>query len=190
MKQIALYLITILAFGLSGCDHPTPKPNGYFRIDTPKTNAKLFSHKSIPYTFVVPENCSVRFDSTARNSKTLVISYPHYKAQILCTYQTIDKKSFRSVSEESRQFVYRHSVKAASINEKLFQNPEQKVYGIFYYLKGNVATPCQFSLTDSAHHYFRGALYFDCAPKADSLAPVVKYIEANVLDLMQTFQWK
>jgi gliding motility-associated lipoprotein GldD len=186
-----LFLITILsALLISSCSEYTPKPNGYFRIEVPKSNAKLLENRQLPYSFTLPEECVVSFDSTKGKNGTLVISYPRYRAQLLCAYTDIDTKRFRKVAEESRQFVYRHSVKADAINEKLFEHPEQRVYGIFYDLKGNVATPCQFSLTDSTHHFFRGALYFDCVPKADSLAPVVKYIKANVLEMMQTFQWK
>ncbi|MFZ4457192.1 MAG: gliding motility protein GldD [Bacteroidales bacterium] len=185
------FLITLfLVLLVSSCSEYTPKPNGYFRIEIPKSSSKFIDNKQLPFSFTVPEQCIVSLDSTKGKSGSLIISYPRYHAQILCTYTNIDAKRYRVVVEESRQYVYRHSVKADVINEKLFKHPEQHVYGIFYELKGNVATPCQFSLTDSTRHFFRGALYFDCVPKADSLAPVVKYIKANVFDLMQTFQWK
>lgn len=191
MSRIVFALLISALFAASCSEPQSPKPKGYFRIEIPKNNrTKVVAHSKLPYTFAVPEQCVISFDSAKAKSGSLIISYPRYHAQILCTYSAIDAKKFRSVTEESRQFVYRHSVKADAISEKLFEHPEQHVYGIFYDLKGDVATPCQFSLTDSSRHFFRGALYFDCVPKADSLAPVVKYIKANVLDLMQTFQWK
>ncbi|MEI7676819.1 MAG: gliding motility protein GldD [Bacteroidales bacterium] len=190
MKTLIFFMFISWLIGATSCSESTPKPKAYFRIEIPKTKSKLFYYKSLPYSFAIPQNCILRFDSTDLNSPTLVIAYPRYHAQILCTYEAINPKTFRKVAEESRQFVYRHSVKASAINEKLFEHHEQRVYGMFYDLKGDVATPCQFSLTDSTHHFFRGALYFDCPPKADSLAPVVTYIKANVLDLMQTFQWR
>lgn len=183
-----LYFMVLLAW--VACTKNTPKPKGYFRIEIAKTDARLFSPSNLPYQFLIPANCVLKYDSTGNNTPALVISYPRYHAQLLCHYQSITKSSFRSIAEESRQFVYRHSVKADAINEKLFDHSQNRVYGIFYELKGNVATPLQFSLTDSTKHFFRGALYFDCVPKADSLAPVVKYIKANVLEIMQTFQWK
>ncbi len=191
MKKLFYLLFAITLMAAESCKNDsTPKPKGFFRIEIPKTKSTVFAHPHLPYSFAIPANCVMRFDSTSKTNPTLVISYPRFHAQILCTYQPISSANFRKVAEESRQFVYRHSVKAQAINEKLFEHHEVNVYGIFYDLKGDVATPCQFSLTDSTGHFFRGALYFDCAPKADSLAPVVKYIKANVLDLMQTFQWR
>ena len=39
-------------------------------------------------------------------------------------------------------------------------------------LEGEVPTQFQFYTSDSTHHFFRGALYFNTAMKNDSLAPV------------------
>ena len=42
------------------------------------------------------------------------------------------------------------------------------------------ASPLQFMLTDSVSHFFRGALYYDCIPNADSLAPVTRYLKQDI----------
>jgi hypothetical protein len=45
-------------------------------------------------------------------------------------------------------------------------------------------------LTDSVSRFFRGALLYDCAPNADSLAPVTRYLQADIMELIQSFRWK
>ena len=38
--------------------------------------------------------------------------------------------------------------------------------------------------------FFRGALYYDCIPNADSLAPVTRYLKQDIVELIQSFEWK
>jgi len=53
-----------------------------------------------------------------------------------------------------------------------------------------VATPYQFFLTDSTHHFFRGALYYDATPNQDSLAPVNAFLLEDIQHILNTFRWK
>ena len=46
------------------------------------------------------------------------------------------------------------------------------------------------NISDSVSNFFRGALYFDCKPNADSLAPAIQYIREDIIELIQTFSWK
>ena len=64
------------------------------------------------------------------------------------------------------------------------------VYGSLFMLDGESASPLQFMLTDSVSRFFRGALYYDCIPNADSLAPVTRYLKQDIVELIQSFKWK
>jgi hypothetical protein len=48
----------------------------------------------------------------------------------------------------------------------------------------------QFFLTDTNHHFLRGALYFNSEPNTDSMAPVVKFVKEDMNRMIKTFQWK
>ena len=76
------------------------------------------------------------------------------------------------------------------VSEKAYEHPEAEVWGTLYLLEGDCASPIQFMLTDRRRRFFRGALYFDFEPKADSIAPVVGYLRQDVVRLMETFYWK
>jgi gliding motility-associated lipoprotein GldD len=64
------------------------------------------------------------------------------------------------------------------------------VGGLYYSLEGNTATANQFYLTDSAKHFLRGALYFNAASNADSLAIVNDFLKKDLLHLINTLKWK
>jgi len=72
----------------------------------------------------------------------------------------------------------------------VFDSEERNVHGILYDLKGNTASSVQFVLTDSTHHFFRGALYFNNVPNKDSIAPMSDYIRKDIIRIMESFKWK
>ena len=86
--------------------------------------------------------------------------------------------------------VKNHISKADAISEQVFSDPENKVYGILYDLKGNTATAVQFFVTDSTRHYFRGSLYFMSEPNPDSIAPVNEFFRKDIIHMIETLRWK
>lgn len=191
-KSIISLLSILFATLLSGCDNSQPKPRGYFRIDLKeKTYNNVYNDAKYPFTFTLPDSiCRVAYkDENAKEKDGLNIVYPKLRACIYCDYKPV-KDNFREISEDLRGFVYKHTAKADAITEQPYENPEAKVWGLLYELKGNSASQVQFVLTDSIHHYFRGALYFNVTPNPDSLAPVVDYINEDIIKLMESFRWK
>ena len=66
---------------------------------------------------------------------------------------------------------------------------KNKVFGLVYDYQGTTATALQFYLTDSANHFFRGALYFDTEVN-DSILPVSNFLQEDIKFLIESFQWK
>jgi gliding motility-associated lipoprotein GldD len=64
------------------------------------------------------------------------------------------------------------------------------VSGVFFTVGGNAATAKQFFVTDSVHHFLRGALYFDASPNEDSLGIVNDFLQVDMKHLINTFRWK
>ena len=110
-------------------------------------------------------------------------------ANIYCSYKPVNNNLF-DLLEDSRKIVYKHSVRADGIGEKVFDQSQKNVHGILYDLKGNTASSVQFVLTDSTHNFFRGALYFNDVPNKDSIAPMSEYIRQDVIRIMESFEWK
>jgi len=184
---IIIVTIGILALG---CNSPSvPKPRGYFRIDFPEKQYKRFD-SIYPFTFNYPVYGKVNVEKKmGQEGDWLNIDFPNYNARIHLSYKDVSG-NLSIMTEDARTLAYKHTVKADAIDERVFSSPEKKVYGILYDIKGNSASSLQFFLTDSVRHYIRGALYFRCQPNADSLAPAVNFFEKDVIELIESLEWK
>ncbi|HAX94544.1 MAG TPA: gliding motility lipoprotein GldD [Bacteroidales bacterium] len=200
VKQIksstALLLILTLLAGISGCSKaPVPKPRGYFRIDLPAKEYVTFNNPAesanLPLTFEYPRYGVISDKiENAPEPGWFNIEFPGYKASLHLTYKDIHGDLEELVEQTYTMNVKNHITKADAINEQVITDPEKRIFGIFYDLKGNTATAVQFYVTDSADHYLRGSLYFEAEPNADSLTPVIDFFREDVFHLIETLEWK
>lgn len=183
-------LLGVVGLWLSACNQPYPRLYGYYRIDLTEATYKK-SKTDIPCSFDCSTQAKITPNSYQKDQKNWIdISYPKLNANIHCSYKSITPAEFRKITEESRELVYKHTIKAESINERLFENADAHVYGILYDISGNTASPTQFFLTDSVSHFFRGALYFNNLPNFDSIQPVYEFIHKDIIQLIESFSWK
>lgn len=166
----------------------TPKPRGYFRIDLPEKEYKT-TPDALPYRFEAPKQSLLVNNRKAHQEMYWInIEYPQYKATVHLSYKEV-KNNIDNYINDSRGFVYKHTIKADAISEDVFADADKKVYGILYNIKGDAASNTQFFLTDSTKNFLRGALYFNVSPNKDSLAPVLEYINSDIVHLIETFEW-
>ena len=83
-----------------------------------------------------------------------------------------------------------HKIKASSIEDLKILRPEDRVFGTFFELKGDVATPFQFYLTDSTSRFVSGVVYFNSVPNYDSLKPSLDYLKLDLMRMVNSFKWK
>ncbi len=183
----ALFVISILISIMSCNDNKTvPRPRGYFRIDVPEKSYKKYEG-TCPFMFEIPK---YSFIVKNENEKCWMdVYFPQNKATVYLTYKEVND-NLNTHLEDSREFVYKHTVKADAIEETKYENDSLKVYGMLYDLKGNTASSVQFYITDSTHHFLRGSLYFYVTPNKDSLAPVISFIREDIIHLIESFEWK
>ena len=186
--RLSLLLFSFLmAFGCN--ESSTPKPRGYFRIDFPEKSYRLLD-SIYPYNFMYPTYVEVIEDNSWNAEKYWInLDYPQYKARIHISYKNAQGK-LDSLLEDSRKLTYKHALKADAINEKVFSNRQNNVYGVLYNIKGNAASSWQFMVTDSSKHFLRGALYFSVTPNKDSLSPAIDFIGEDIVHLIETLTWK
>ena len=187
ISPVIIFPLILLALSCSG--DLTPKPRGYFRIDFPEKSYVSYN-SDCPYVFDYPSFAEVNKDE-GRNTQPcwINIDFPGYRGRLHISYMEVADNLIEYM-EDSRKLAFKHTVKADAIDERMFINDEDKVYGVLYDIKGNSASSLQFFLTDSSRHFFRGALYFSVHPDKDSLAPVIDYFREDILHLIETFAWK
>lgn len=181
-------MITVVLFLLFSCKEYIPKPRGYFRIDLPEKTYREFNNPDYPYSFEYASIATIIPKKNEQDSFWIDVVYPQFGARIYSSYKKVEN-NFREISEDSRSFVYKHTVKADAITEQPYEDKTRNVYGILYELKGNTASGIQFILTDSTRHFFRGALYFNASPNKDSIAPVVAFIKEDIIRMIETMEW-
>lgn len=188
LKQIGLL---VLLFGVTfvSCDeHYTPKPRGYFRIAFPQKDY-LSYQPACPIDLEVPKYSRIELINDNEDSCWFNIYVPKHRARLHITYIPVEGE-VTPLLEDAYNFAFKHEVKANAIKRNLYENSDSKVYGMFYDLTGNVASPLQFYVTDSSRHFLRGSLYFQHSPNADSIAPVVEFIREDVVHLIETLRWR
>ena len=164
----------ILFFLSISCNSPyVAKPTGYFKIDLPQKQYRLFDQPGFPYSFEYPAYASIERDSSffgdsPENPWWINVEFPQFNSRIYISYKVIGQYKLEKLLNDAFNLTSKQSVKATYINDSLIITPNN-VHGMFFKVSGNVATANQFFLTDSTKNFLRGALYFDAAPNQDSL---------------------
>ena len=169
-----------------------PKPKAFLRLEYPKPQYKEVS-TNLPFTFEknsIANNIGVI--KSSRNKKTLglEVTYPTIKATIFLTYKKTDANNLQLLINDAQNITQSHARKADAITGQSFANLEQRVYGMFYEVDGNVASQAQFYVTDSIKHFLTGSLYFYVKPNYDSILPASDYLKKDIQHIMETLKWK
>ncbi|WP_293712965.1 gliding motility protein GldD [uncultured Parabacteroides sp.] len=190
MKSILSGLFFLFFLLCISCTEYTPKPRGYFRIEPPQARYQPLPLDSLPYGFNVSQLVTVELPPQGSPEGWINLSYPSLGVKVYCSYLPVTRKTLQTAEMESRSLVSRQAKQANAVKEQAYSNPDEKVYGSLFLLDGESASPVQFMLTDSSSNFFRGALYYDCVPNADSLAPLTDYLRKDIIELIQSFSWK
>ena len=186
-RLLTLFLLVSIGFySCSDDEFYLPKPKSYFRIDLPAKKYEL-TNLDLPFQFEKPI-FSIIQQRENRNQVNLV--YPLHKATVHFTYFSLEERDIQPLLEDAYNYAYKHNLKASAIAANKFSSGEHSVHGLSYELKGNVASPLQFYVTDSTSHFLRGALYFEHSPNADSIGPVLDYIKTDIAHLYTSLRWQ
>ena len=199
MMKFSKYLpaLLLIAFVLLSCNSTyTPKRKGYFAIEFPEKQYQAFDQPGYPYTFEYPVYAAVSKDSLFFGDKPenpwwINIDVPQFGGRIYISYKEITKKEqVYLLAEDAYKMATRQHIQVSTGIDQIPLKTANGAEGLYYSLKGNTATANQFFLTDSTHHFLRGALYFDAAPNEDSLGIVNDYLKKDLEHLINTLKWK
>jgi len=187
--------IFVLLFFFSSCvqkpEVPVPKPKGYFRLATPKVAYQRWD-SILPFTFDYSKHATLNFQKKEDGIYWIDIYYPSMAAMFKMTYYPVTDNLHKLMwSEEEQVMFHAERMMTDDIQYSAVKDHNALVFGRLYELEGEkVATPFKFWLTDSAHHFVKGTLYFDFAPNNDSLVPIINYLKNDALFMVESWQWK
>ena len=184
-----LILISITSLGLSACQHPTgsPKPRAYPRVEYPERNYTGYIDGKCPFQFEYPDYAEIKkkdemcwFD----------MFMPAFGARIHCSYVPLKSRAqFDDLVNDAFVIARRINERANYMQESRIVNP-RGIGGLALEWSGPAASPIHFFLSDTTHHFFKAALYFDSKVKPDSLEPIVKFIRKDIDHMISTFNWE
>lgn len=127
--------------------------------------------------------------STSTDNHWFDLVYPQYNARIYCSYLPV-KNNLRELNDDVYRFLYRHTVVATNITETPYSQKQNNTYGMLFEIEGPVASPLQFMITDSLHHFLRGSLYFN-EKSAEQVDPeILVKLKKDLQHILLTTQWK
>ena len=183
MKKHIVLLLSLIVFQSCGTEiTPKPKPYLILQYSTPSYSKHNFN---CPYSFEISNLATTHL----KDNCWLKIEYPHLKATLHITYRSVNN-NLNEILTEIEKLTFEHTIKADNINAIPYENFDKKVFGKLYSVEGDVATNIQFRVTDSVKHVLAGALYFYAKPNYDSILPAVKYLEKDIIHLVETIEWK
>jgi gliding motility-associated lipoprotein GldD len=168
-----------------------PKPKGYNRIELPQHSYQSLPD-SFPYSFEFSKHAKLLPDSSwIAEPYWIDLYYPEMDASIAISYKPInrDEQLLREYLHTAWKLTSKHQVKAYAIDEHTFRTKTGKTV-VVAALSGEVPSPYQFYSTDSSNHFLRGALYFRTSTKNDSLAPVISYLQQDIVHMLNSLEWE
>lgn len=165
-----------------------PKPNAFLSLKYPDAFYQKIALDQ-PVKFDKNKLAVVEGIQYKESSQSLNLNYPLLKAKLYLSYHPLNENLARYVSET--EFTTKNHAKVAHlVTEQKFENLRTNVFGKMYELTGPVASQCQFYVTDSSQHFLTGALYFKVKPNYDSILPAVRYLQKDMIRLVESLEWK
>ncbi|MCW5911388.1 MAG: gliding motility lipoprotein GldD [Cyclobacteriaceae bacterium] len=184
-----IFLVVIM---LVSCSRDyKPKPKGYNRLVLPEAEYQP-SPDSLPYQFEYSQQARLLADTSWISERYWVeIYYPQLKANIHITYKRLNNKDdlLKELLNDSYRLTSKQQIKAYAIDEVSVKTPSGKT-AVIAEIAGDVPSQFQFTMTDSARNFLRGALYFNTAVQNDSLAPAIEFMKKETMHFINTLEWK
>lgn len=184
-------LVGTLLLSACGEEITIPKPPTYLRLDLPDHTYSLYREKNCNYSFEAASIFKVKdaYDQDKKLTCNKDIDLGPLNGVMYFSYISMQEPLGTYVNYAIGK-VDEHKIKATAIEDKLILRPEDRVFGTFFELQGDVATPFQFYLTDSVSKFVSGVVYLNKTPKYDSLKPSLEYLKKDLDKLLETFKWE
>lgn len=188
MRSIYKWVLLLL-FGVVSCNghkNHVPKPSTYLELKFPDRSYDIYTDPC-GYSFDKASYFEVGNVDGSECNRDISFSELHgvmhlSRIDMDTTLAAYINYSINKVDE--------HKVMATAILDTNIIRQEDRVFGTFFELQGNVASPFQFYLTDSTSRFINGVVYFDAEPNYDSIKPILDFVKTDILEMMSTLQWE
>lgn len=191
MSALRIWMVFGIGLCMACSSEYMPKPRGYNRIILPE-HKYIALPDTFPYQFDYSVHARILKDSSwIAEPYWIDLYYPEFEASIQVSYKQVknDINLLKEYLATAYKLTSKHQVKAYAIDEGIIKTTKGKT-AVIAALRGEVPSQYQFFCTDSTTHFLRGALYFNTATQNDSLAPVISYMQDEILHMLNTLEWR
>ena len=180
-------ILILFTFFIIGCEERNyvPKPPTYLKINLPERSYSIYKDEC-NFSFNKPNYFKVK--SVERNSCNKDIILDGLNGTLHLSVIDMDTTIGMYVNHANDK-VGEHKIKASAILDSTIIRQEDRVFGTFFELQGNVASPFQFYVTDSTDRFFSGVVYFNTRPNYDSIKPTLDFVRKDLIEFMNTVKW-
>ena len=175
---------------------PLPKPRIYPKVEYPVKDYQTFESNSCPFTMTIPTYFKFKQDENKIESEQKYTCWfdlvcNELNTNIHISYVPVSsRKNLDEMITDAFEMADKHNSKASYRDEIKISNSTKDIHGLMFKIDGPVASPTQFFLTDSTHHFIRGSLYFNSVVNRDSIAPIYEFLDHDIQKMIGSFRWK
>ncbi len=197
MKINSFFTLLCTIVFLVGCGQTleVPKPRTYPKIELPEHSYEITQPPHCPFTFEKNTACIIddkqrpvlqeKYDNCWFN-----LYYADLHADVYFTYIPVSSRAdYDKFVHDTYRIVNQVNKRSDYTDERAFIN-KLGTAGVRFDFKGDAASPFQFFASDTTQHFVRGALYLNTKVDADSLAPVIQWLESDMNKILETIQWE
>ena len=192
MNKLKFIIPALLLILLSACgeENTIPKPPTYLRLDLPEHNYKKYTEKNCAYSFEAARIFTIKdvYDQDKKLTCNKDIDLGGLNGVMYFSFIEMNEPLATYIDYAINK-VDEHKIKATAIEDEHIIRQKDRVFGTFFELQGDVATPFQFYLTDSVSKFVSGVIYLNKTPKYDSLKPSLDYLKEDLNRLVETIKW-
>ena len=152
-----LFLFFFFLF-LFSCDEINylPKEKGFLRLEFEKPTYDTFSNESSGLNFIYNDAYST-FEIVS--DEKIVLGYKDIKIRIVLSDVELENlSSFEESIKNFYMFLEPHRKKSNQISIKEFTSADNNRFAKVFEMRGPVASPLQFYVTDSTNHFLFGSM--------------------------------
>ena len=183
-----LFLFGFLLF-LFSCDETNylPREKGFLRLEFEKPTYDTFSNESSGLNFIYNDAYST-FEIVS--DEKIVLGYKDIKIRIVLSDVELESlSSFEESIQNFYMFLEPHRKKSNQISIKEFTSADNNRFAKVFEMRGPVASPLQFYVTDSTNHFLFGSMNIMERSDYDSIYPSIMYVKNDIFSIIESVNW-
>lgn len=165
-----------------------PREKGFLRLEFEKPTYDTYSNESSGLNFIYNDAYST-FEIVS--DEKIVLGYKEIKISIVLSDVELENlSSFEESIQNFYMFLEPHRKKSNQISIKEFTSADNNRFAKVFEMRGPVASPLQFYVTDSTNHFLFGSMNIMEKSDYDSIYPSIMYVKNDIFSIIESVNWE